>query len=399
LLVTCCAVVAVRPVRSPRWLATASWIAGNFANEMPFLFAVAVIGPNVVAIADGDRSVRDDVSLVLTGVVVVALVVIVRRGLRTRAVVERALVDGRGDGRSLHLGAASRQILRRRRRWRRIVLTPWPLRPRSVVRVADVPYGDRGAENLLDVYRHRTLPSDAPTLVHLHGGRFRWGRKSREARALLFRLADRGWTCISANYHRSRVPAAGFPTHLIDVKRLLAWARTEGRAHGIGPDAIVLAGSSAGAHLTAMAALTANDPVYQPGFEQSDTSIAAGVTLGGYYGGLDGADTSSTSPLAHRGPVPPFFVVHGDQDTSTPPGGARRFVAHLRAQPGGLVAYAELPGGQHAFDLFGSLRFEAVVDGIEAFSASPDTVGWRCEGSADDPRWSGARAPGGSAMG
>jgi hypothetical protein len=33
------------------------------------------------------------------------------------------------------------------------------------------------------------------------------------------------------------------------------------------------------------------------------------------------------------------------------------------------VVYAELPGAQHAFDLFHSLRFEAVVDGIEAFAA------------------------------
>ncbi|MFD0531491.1 hypothetical protein ACFQ1I_40755 [Kitasatospora arboriphila] len=31
--------------------------------------------------------------------------------------------------------------------------------------------------------------------------------------------------------------------------------------------------------------------------------------------------------------------------------------------------YAELPGAQHAFDLFHSLRFEAVVDGVEVFTA------------------------------
>jgi len=31
--------------------------------------------------------------------------------------------------------------------------------------------------------------------------------------------------------------------------------------------------------------------------------------------------------------------------------------------------YAELPGGQHTFDLFESLRFASVVDGVEAFAA------------------------------
>jgi hypothetical protein len=34
------------------------------------------------------------------------------------------------------------------------------------------------------------------------------------------------------------------------------------------------------------------------------------------------------------------------------------------------VAYAELPGAQHDFDFFHSLRFEAVIDGIERFVSS-----------------------------
>jgi hypothetical protein len=33
------------------------------------------------------------------------------------------------------------------------------------------------------------------------------------------------------------------------------------------------------------------------------------------------------------------------------------------------VVYAKLPGAQHSFDLFHSLRFEAIVDAIEAFAA------------------------------
>jgi acetyl esterase/lipase len=48
---------------------------------------------------------------------------------------------------------------------------------------------------------------------------------------------------------------------------------------------------------------------------------------------------------------------------------ARRFVARLRGGSSNPVVYAELPGAQHTFDLFGSLRFETVVDGIEAFAA------------------------------
>jgi hypothetical protein len=51
------------------------------------------------------------------------------------------------------------------------------------------------------------------------------------------------------------------------------------------------------------------------------------------------------------------------------------------------VVYAELPGAQHAFDLFGSLRFEMVVDAIEAHSCralpSGDTVACRCSPAAE----------------
>ena len=75
-------------------------------------------------------------------------------------------------------------------------------------------------------------------------------------------------------------------------------------------------------------------------------------------------------PFAYLGAdAPPFFIAHGDQDTIVLVEDARRFVAALRAESTSPVVYAELPGGQHTFDLWHSLRFEAVVDGIEGFTA------------------------------
>jgi hypothetical protein len=50
-------------------------------------------------------------------------------------------------------------------------------------------------------------------------------------------------------------------------------------------------------------------------------------------------------------------------------GGASSPPAHARSVSTNPVVYAELPGAQHAFDLFHSLRFEMVVDAIEAFAA------------------------------
>jgi hypothetical protein len=49
---------------------------------------------------------------------------------------------------------------------------------------------------------------------------------------------------------------------------------------------------------------------------------------------------------------------------------AHALADRARSGSGGPVAYAELPGAQHSLDLLTSIRFEAVIDGIETFAAS-----------------------------
>ena len=258
--------------------------------------------------------------------------------------------------------------LRRRLPLARILFGPFLFRRRDVERVANISYGEAGKWNELDVYRHRSHPSGAPTLVYLHGGAFRSGKKNREARPLIYRLASQGWVCISANYRLS--PSARFPDHLIDVKKVIAWVREHGDEYGADPALVFVAGSSAGGHLASMAALTPNDPAFQPGFERVDTSITAAISLYGYYGSVAADARRPSSPLEYVRPdAPPFFVTHGDQDTVVLVEDARRFVELLRSTSSQPVVYAELPGAQHTFDLFHSIRFETVVDGIEAFTA------------------------------
>lgn len=63
-------------------------------------------------------------------------------------------------------------------------------------------------------------------------------------------------------------------------------------------------------------------------------------------------------------------MVHGDQDTLTSPMRAHTLAERSRNGSANPVAYAEFPGGQHSFDLLTSIRFEAVIDGVEAFAAS-----------------------------
>jgi acetyl esterase/lipase len=365
-----CTLFAVAPHR-PRHSGPSnlSFRFGYLLNELPFVAFYWLLASTLVAIGQGD--LFSPGGWLAFGVAVLAtagLVVVTWRGLRAGPAVDQALSEGLGAGwrAAIHADMAAR--LRRRLPFARILFGPYRFRRRDVERVANISYGDAGPSNLLDVYRHRSHPSGGPILVYLHGGAFRSGRKSREARPLIYRLASQGWTCISANYRLS--PAAAFPDHLVDVKKAIAWVREHGHEYGADPAVVFVAGSSAGGHLAAMAALTPNDSRFQPGFERADTSVTAAIILYGYYGSLDTSEWSPSSPLAHvRTDAPPFFVAHGDQDTLVLVEDARLFIERLRGTSSNPVVYAELSGAQHTFDLFHSIRFELVVDAIEAFAA------------------------------
>jgi len=246
----------------------------------------------------------------------------------------------------------------------------------------------------LDVYRHRDRPTGCPTLLQIHGGAWVVGSKNEQGIPLMLHLASRGWVCVSANYRLS--PRATFPDHLVDVKRAVQWIREHGEEYGAAPDFLVVTGCSAGGHLAALVALTANDPEYQPGFEQVDTSVRACVA---FYGVYDFADRDQVwrheglarllerrvmkvsraaapdaydraSPISRVYPeAPPFFVIHGQLDTLVPVESARRFYDAFRRVTDAPIVYAEIPGAQHAFDIFPSLRSTFVIHGVERFLA------------------------------
>lgn len=358
--------------RRPRFLAGLAYRVAAAYNEVPFLFAYLVVVFSIGPLSgDSLDSLSGRVMLVLAALVVVGLLVIAWRGAQSRQVVVRALdiqlgPKWRGSQRSSPM-----HLVRKRPPLARILFMPFVFRPVRVKRVGNVSYGDAGRYNLLDVYHRRDQPEAAPVLVYFHGGGFHGGRKSFEGRALLFHLARRGWVTISANY-RLR-PQADFFDHLIDVKKVIAWVRQHGCEYGADPSTLFLAGGSAGGHLSSVAALTQNESRYQPTFEEADTSVSGVASLYGWYGGYYGlgGPESEVGVLGHSADrAPPFFVAHGVQDSLATIETARRFVGHLRASSPSPVVFVELPHGQHAFDLFHSFRFSAVVDGVEAFAAS-----------------------------
>ena len=74
------------------------------------------------------------------------------------------------------------------------------------------------------------------------------------------------------------------------------------------------------------------------------------------------------SAMSWVGPdAPPFFVIHGQNDSLVPVEQARSFVAMLRAESKSPVAYAELPGAQHAFEIFDSPRTLFTAGAVHRF--------------------------------
>ncbi len=164
----------------------------------------------------------------------------------------------------------------------RELLFPFALRDRRVRRIKNIRYAEgAGKRHLLDVYQPKSPISKAPVLLQIHGGAWIIGDKSQQGLPLMLHLASEGWVCVANNYRLS--PTATFPDHLVDCKQALAWVREHIAEYGGDPDFVVVTGGSAGGHLAALVALTENDPQYQPGFEQTDTSVAACVPFYGVY--------------------------------------------------------------------------------------------------------------------
>jgi acetyl esterase/lipase len=65
--------------------------------------------------------------------------------------------------------------------------------------------------------------------------------------------------------------------------------------------------------------------------------------------------------------APPMFVLHGTHDTLVPVAVARYFVDQLVAASEAPVAYAELPGAQHAFEVLASIRSRHTTMGAVRF--------------------------------
>jgi acetyl esterase/lipase len=391
-----------RPLRQEPFSVFPSFVIGLLIGEVPIqTIAWQVVATVIFAVFgafDGGAAWAGWLGLAFATLSWAGLVGLAVSGRRAGRVVEASLAQVRDDDFPVPTGTVAAGW---DRSWK--VSRAIPLRGRSVGVTKNIDYwGDGDRRHRLDIYHaRRTPPQGAPVMVYIHGGAWVMGEKREQGKPMMYELVTRGWVCVAINYRLS--PRAAWPAHIVDAKKAMAWVKAHIAEYGGDPSFVAVSGGSAGGHLCALLALTAGDPGFQPGFEDDDTSVDACVP---FYGVMDmtGTDEGArrygsglldllekrvmkTSATEHpelfraasptyrvHADAPPFFVLHGQNDTLVPVSVARTFVAALGSVSQAPVAYAELPLAQHAFDVLASLRCRATTAGVAAFL---DAARWR----------------------
>lgn len=382
---------AYRPLARRKLGGALAFSAGWLTSELPVLtIAGQAVGAGWLARRGALRRPTGRAGLAVAVGSWVALANLQRRSSRTAALFDEALRAGLGEGYRSEIPDMFRDDV------------PLTLAERHLPGVGKrglyratrrLSYGMFARRNRLDIWRSADLPLDgrAPVLVQIHGGGWVIGDEHVQGELLLGEMARRGWVGVAITYRLS--PKATWPDHIVDVKRAIAWVRAHIAEYGGDPRFIAVTGGSAGGHLSALAALTPNDPEFQPGFESADTTVQAAVPWYGVYdvGDLDGsghteiADLWSrlvvkrgladdrrvrelASPITRVGPnAPPFLIIHGANDTLVPVEHGRRFSAALAKVSSAEVIYVEVPGAQHAFEVPRSTRGLQAVQAVARF--------------------------------
>lgn len=255
--------------------------------------------------------------------------------------------------------------------------------------LADLRYADRSPRNVFDLYFPEIVMRPPPVVMWIHGGGFSAGDKSDPE--AVEELLEAGFAVIAMNYRLSG--EAEWPAQLEDVIAAVRFVQDQGAAMSVDGSRIALFGASAGGFLaaTAGAALAGRDgpgvlavvnwfgPVAFASMDADMEAHASAQGLERATGRNDAAGSAESaligvtvgdapevaravSPLAfiERLPpgarLPPYLIMHGDQDRFIAPRQSERLRDAIEASPAsGGVDYDLVRGGGHGDGAFDEL--------------------------------------------
>jgi len=236
--------------------------------------------------------------------------------------------------------------------------------------ILDIPYGSDTAEpRRVDVF----LPENngnGRCVFFVHGGGWRGGKRQAWA-AVMQHFCERGYVCASAGYRLA--PETQFPLPVEDVRQAMAFVRSKADEYEFDPERMAVWGSSAGAHLAAMLATVqpednlgmTPETVTRNTLPNAAVCLCAVLSCHFYtdrpgiadmirsFLGTD--ETEDLDVVRQASPVdrvcgkePPFLMIVGDNDPTTPVELHEQMRDELTAKgvPAELVV---LPGVEHGF--------------------------------------------------
>jgi acetyl esterase/lipase len=281
-------------------------------------------------------------------------------------------------------------------------------------------FADQPDAGTLDIAWRARGSASQPLMVFIHGGAWEVGDSTLDWSDQLY-WAKQGYVTASLNYHlllpgceasdhppplylpdggvtsadgRTICPIA--PQAISDVRCAVRYLLTHASTYAIDPSNLFVSGSSAGAHLAALLALSSGTSVfdvadgpgacsdlatpipplrganlfYPPtnlGNGDWETVLADGGTFdfGGAFAvetligtpeigaGVNAPNYVTYSPVAHvTAPLaPPFFIANGSADNSVPPAQSRELYEALQ-NAGVPSTYYEVPDGGHGFQRY-----------------------------------------------
>lgn len=217
--------------------------------------------------------------------------------------------------------------------------------PEGITIIRDIVFKETPQGSLcLDIYRPVAKTEQTlPVVLWLYGGGWVMGNKNQIRMMKAHHLAQHGYAVVAINYRLA--PAAIFPAQIQDVKSAIRWLRSHAADYGLNADAIGVWGGSAGGHLAALAATSAD--VVSLNDAKDDASVSCAVQAAvDFFGPTDmsqvdaylNAIPSHFSPQFIGGPLTenlqqvqaanpityiddntsPFLIVHGKRDSVVP---------------------------------------------------------------------------------
>ncbi len=200
----------------------------------------------------------------------------------------------------------------------------------------------------------------APLMVYIHGGYWVGGDKiGRRFPAPVYAAAGIAWAAI--NYRLA--PGCTMDEIVADMRGALAWLHRHAADHGIDPDRIHVAGSSAGGHLTGMALA----PGWHAAYGVPEDLVKGACPMSGLFDlapmritshreslAMDAETAARNSPVLHPPAAPlPVVVAWGARESAEFRRQSEDYAAALEAAGCEVVLLAA--GGHDHFSIMGDM--------------------------------------------